>query len=359
MKIGLIGLPKTGKTTIFNALTKSEADVSAYASGKTEPNVAIVNVADARVDRLSALYKPKKTVWATIELTDFIGVSEVDKDSAEQKELFPPALMKLIKAVDALGVVVRNFPGEMSGAPAPLAEVNKIDEELLLSDLMLIEKRLEKVAQSIKRGEKNPTLPAEEKILRRLVDHLNAMEPVRTLQLSEEERKIIRGFQLLTQKPLIVILNSAEDNFGKNAALIAEIAKLHHVVEFSGSFEMELSRLSDEEATLFMQESGIAESARSRLTIAAYATMGSISFFTVGEDEVRAWNIIKGEKAIDAAGTIHSDLARGFIAAECFHYDDLVALGSEKAVKEKGKFKLEGKEYPVKDGDILNIRFNV
>ena len=200
----------------------------------------------------------------------------------------------------------------------------------------------------------------EEKLLRRIVDHLSGNRAISELDLDSEQEKIVRGFQFFTQKPLAVILNSDESGFGKNSDLLSEIEKKHRVIEFAGKFETELSALNDpEEEKLFMADVGIQESARDRLTRLAYGLLGNISFFTVGSDEVRAWNIHEGNTALDAAGTIHSDLARGFIRAECFTYDDLMVLGSEKAVREKGLMKLEGKNYLVQDGNILSIRFNV
>jgi ribosome-binding ATPase len=189
---------------------------------------------------------------------------------------------------------------------------------------------------------------------------LSANHPVRELDLSPEERKVLRGFQLLTAKPLVIILNSSEDRFGASGKTVAELeGRSLTAIEFAGSFEMELTRMSEEEAAAFMEDIGITESARDRLTQCVYGIMGLVSFFTVGPDEVRAWTIERGETAVDAAGTIHTDLARGFIRAECFSYNDLIAHGSEKAVKEKGLLRLEGKDYIVQDGDILNIRFNV
>jgi ribosome-binding ATPase YchF (GTP1/OBG family) len=179
------------------------------------------------------------------------------------------------------------------------------------------------------------------------------------MELSGEEEKAVRGFQFLTKKPLMVILNSEETNFGKNGSLLIEIEKTQRAIEFAGKFEMELSRLDDEEAALFMEDMGIPESAYRRLTNLAYEILGYISFFTVGSDEVRAWNVRRGDTALDAAAAIHSDLARGFIRAECFSYEACLQYGSEKSIREKGLFRLEGKEYRVQDGDILNIRFNV
>jgi len=356
MKIGLIGLQNSGKTTIFNALTKSHAEVTAYSNAKAEPNLAVVEVGDERVIRLTELYQPKKTVYATIELIDFVGFTA----GSAKEGLFPPDLMQLIKNVDALALVLRNFEDDLNGSPTPLEDIEQIEIELLLSDLILVEKRLERIEQGYKRGLKTNALQIEEKVLRRIHEQLNQNLPIRDLVFDDSETKTIRGYQYLTSKPLLIILNSSEANFGKNQAILETIAQKSRAIEFAGNFEMELSQLADDsEAKMFMEDMGITESARDRLTQFAYDMLGYISFFTVGPDEVRAWNLHKGETAVDAAGTIHSDLARGFIRAECFTYDDLLKFGSEKGIRENGKFRLEGKDYPVKDGDILNIRFNV
>jgi ribosome-binding ATPase YchF (GTP1/OBG family) len=257
--------------------------------------------------------------------------------------------------------VVRNFPNVLGEAPAPLDDIEQMETELLIADLIVCERRLEKIALGNKRGQ-NPDrigTKLEESILRRIQDCLNVGGRVTDIDLSRDEKKMVSGFQFLTGKPLLIILNSSEDAFGKNGDLLDEIGKGHAVVEFAGTFEMELPRLDDDEKQLFMEDMGITESARDRLTRSAYEISSSISFFTVGTDEVRAWNIREGQSAVDAAGAIHSDLARGFIRAECFSYDDLIACGSEKGVHDKGRFRLEGKDYIVKDGDILSIRFSV
>lgn len=355
MKIGLIGLPNSGKTTIFNALTKSEAEVTEYASKKAEPNMAVVNVIDERVTSLSSMYKPKKTVYATIEFIDFV----LPAKESERSDIFSSASMGMIKNTDALALVVRNFQDNLMGEPDPLNDINQINDELLLSDLIITENRLERIELSYKRGQKTNELQLEEKTLRKISEQLNDNQSIRDIQLSDYEEKSIRGFQFLTKKPIMIVLNSGEKNFGRNEDLLIEIKKRHKIIEFTGNFEMELSQLDDDEAKMFMEDMGINESARNRLTKFAYDIVGYISFFTVGSDEVRAWNIHKGETAVEAAGTIHTDLSRGFIRAECFSYDNLMECGSEKAVREKGLFRLEGKDYIVQDGDILNIRFNI
>lgn len=356
MKIGLIGLRKAGKTTIFNALTRSRAEVTAYASTQLEPNLAVVTVSDVRLDRLTALYEPKRTVPATIELMDFVGLTE----GAMKSGSFSGELMRLVKTADALALVIRNFTDDLQGVANPAADLEQLEVELLLSDLILTENRLERIEAGYKRGQKTAALQVEELTLRQIQAHLNQNLPLRTLTLAADAEKAIRGFQFLTLKPVLVVFNSAENNFGKNQSLIESIQQKYPVIEFAGNFEMELSRFEDPtEAQLFMEDMGIQTSARDRLTRNAYDVLGYISFFTVGPDEVRAWNLLRGETALDAAGAIHTDLARGFIRAECFTYDDLMTCGSEKMVREKGRFRLEGKDYVVSDGDILSIRFNV
>jgi GTP-binding protein YchF len=355
MKIGLIGLPNSGKTTIFNALTKMEANVTAYSDAKAEPNVAVVSVDDERLFSLTDMYKPKRTTGATIEMIDFPGM----KEGSAKNGFFTGNSMGWIKSTDALALVVRNFSDDLMGEPAPLRDIDEIDTELLLADLILVESRLEKIEWFQKRGQKTNALALEEKALRKIAEHINNNHPVRSLTFAEDEEKAIRGFQFLTKKPILIIMNSDESVFGNNADLITEIKLRYNVIEFAGRFEMELSRLNDEEADIFMEDMGIRKSARERLTQFAYRTLGYVSFFTVGEDEVRAWGIHGGDTAVNAAGTIHTDLARGFIRAECFTYDELIQCGSEKRVRENGHFRLEGKDYIVRDGDILSIRFSV
>jgi hypothetical protein len=356
MKLGLIGLPRSGKTTVFNALTKADIAVAGYTQAISEANVAVVDVADERVDRLSSMYNPKKTTCATIEIVDFPAVVE----SSEKSAALSADQMRQIKTCDAMAVVVRNFKSDIEGDPVPLETIHEIDEEMVLADMVVAETRLERIVNGNKKGLKSVESQIEERALQKVLEGLNGQIAVRDIDLNDSEKKAIKGFQFLTQKPVLVIVNSDESVFGKSSETCSMIDKIHPTVEFAGTFEMELSRLSDpDETALFMQDMGIESSARDRLSRLAYDILGLISFFTVGEDEVRAWNIVRGATAVEAAGAIHSDLSRGFIRAECFTCDDLLTLGSEKAVKENGKLRLEGKEYVVKDGDILSIRFNV
>jgi hypothetical protein len=359
MNIGLVGLEKSGKTTIFNALTESTAEVAAYKNQKNEPNIAVVDVIDERIKRLSEMYNPKKTVFATIEFIDFAGLTS----GSAREGIFSGESTAMMKTCDALAVVIRNFNDELLdgtiGPPDPRRDIEDLNTELVLSDLIITERRLEKIAADMSRGRKTPGMQAEEKTLVKIREQLDGGRSIRDMELSQEEEKHISGFQFLTQKPLFIILNSDEHNYGQNPDLIKEISAAFPVIEFAGNFEMELSQLDSKDAEDFMQDMGIEESARDRLTAFAYDILGYISFFTVGEDEVRAWTLERGASALDAADTIHSDLARGFIRAECFHYDELMEAGSEKELKSKGKIRLEGKEYKVRDGEIVHIRFSV
>ncbi|TVR67468.1 MAG: redox-regulated ATPase YchF [Spirochaetaceae bacterium] len=373
MNIGIIGLPKAGKTTIFNALTGQEAEVAEYASGRIEPNVAVVDVGDPRVDTLSAMYQPKKTIYATTEFIDFVGGAGAGGSSPEDgagsprhkktASIFSGEGITMVRNADALLLVLRNFSNptldETYGTPGPSRDLDTIETELILADQVIAERRLERIQADHQRGRKTPASQAEEKVMHRVVEQLDGSGVVRDLDLTTEEKQILSGFRFLTAKPVLLVLNSSEENYGKNGELLRNLEERYPAIEFAGNFEMELSRMEQEDAEAFMEDMGITESARNRLTRFAYRMLGYISFFTVGEDEVRAWTIRDGENAQAAAGTIHSDLAKGFIRAECFSYEDLVGTGSEAAVKQKGLFRLEGKEYPVKDGDILNIRFNV
>lgn len=356
MKIGLSGLPNSGKTTIFNALTRSEVDVAAYTNNKAEPNIGIVEVSDERITRLAQIYKPKKTTYASIEIVDFAGFSE----GSAREGVFSNAQKSLIKNMDAMALVCRNFGNGLPGDPSPLSDMDTLDTEFILSDMIMAENRLERIEWSSKRGKKTNTMRVEEEILKRIHEQLNAGRHVRDLPLNTNEEKLINGYQFVTQKPFFVILNSGEENFGRNDDLLTKIEEKYRVIEFAGSFEMELAGFSDiEEANMFMADMGITQSARDRIIRFAYEMLGLISFITVGSDEVRAWTVNNGDTTLQAAGRIHSDLVRGFIRAECFSYDDLMDYGSEKGIRDHGLFRLEGKDYKVKDGDILSIRFHV
>ncbi|MDZ4181384.1 MAG: DUF933 domain-containing protein [Candidatus Cloacimonadaceae bacterium] len=358
MKIAMIGLPKSGKTTIFNALTHTAHSTDKYAPPAHEANIGVVQVIDDRITRLSEIYKPKKTIYANIEYRDYPGIFSSHEDNPDN------ALFSDIKGNEGFVLVLRNFnDGELDqlyGAADPLKQLSAFEDEMIISDMVVAEKRIEKIELGYKRGVKTSAVQQEERILRSVLEHLQANQSIRTMTLNPDEEKALRGFQFFSQKPLLILLNCSEDEFGAQGVLLEQIRAKGFLAEaIAGRFEEELSKLDDEEASMFMEDMGISESVRDRLTHLCYLLMGYVSFFTVGEDEVRAWTIEAGDNAVTAAGKIHSDLARGFIRAECFKYEDIIHHGSEKVLKEKGLFRLEGKEYQVQDGDIISIRFNV
>ncbi len=358
MKIALIGPPKSGKTTIFNALTASEHPTDKYSPPADEANIGIVQVLDKRITKLSELYKPKKTIYANIEFHDFPGIFAKEGENPES------AIYSEIKSCEAFVLILRAFEDseldQLYGDDPALKVLGHFEDEMILTDLVIAEKRIEKIELGYKRGVKTPAIQIEEKALRRIIEHLQDGKSIRDLSLAGEEEKAIRGFQFFSAKPIMILLNSSEAGYTKQEESRQALRQRGFMCEvIAGKFEEELSALQPDEAAMFMADMGMEESIKDKLTNMSYSLLGLMSFFTVGEDEVRAWTIEKGTNAVTAAGKIHSDLARGFIRAECFNYDDIMAHGSEKTLREKGLFRLEGKDYPVKDGDILNIRFNV
>lgn len=353
IKIGLVGLPKSGKTTIFNAVTGSEAETSDYYSGATKPNLATVEVVDDRIDYLAEIYNPHKKIFATIEYMDFIGIHHDEI----KKEIFSGELLSIIRMVNALGLVIRGY--DVPGSPSqPEQDIETLETEFLFSDLAICEKKVETLSKQYTKGGKNPDTEKELNLFQKCYDCLSENKMLKELEFTAYEEKILRGFQFLTLKSIFIILNVDEDNFGKNQQLKDKLTSKYKIVEITGKFEMELQQLEEAEALEFMEEYNIKESAVNKLTRISYDTLGLISFFTIGSDEVRAWTLKKGETALDAAAEVHTDLARGFIRAERFTYDDFIECGSEKALKASGKFHLEGKEYVVQDGDIICIRHN-
>ncbi len=358
MKIALIGLPKSGKTTIFNALSGLNISTDKYAPSAVEPNVSVVQVLDSRVTKLSEIYKPQKTIYASVEFRDYPGIFSGQAESAEN------VLYSDIKSCEGFALVLRNFAdAELDSLVSPvnvLKDFASFEEEMILNDLILAEKRLEKIHLGYKRGVKNAAIQLEEKVLGIICEHLRENRPLRNLELKEEESKSLKGFAFFSAKPLMVLINSDESGFGHHDQLLKAFEDQGIMaIDIAGRFEEELSKLDEDEAALFMEDMAISSSIRDRLTHLSYQLMGYVSFFTVGVDEVRAWTIIKGDNAVIAAGKIHSDLARGFIRAECFNYEQILEYGSEKVLKEKGLFRLEGKQYIVADGDVISIRFNV
>ncbi|MCC6614854.1 MAG: redox-regulated ATPase YchF [Anaerolineae bacterium] len=354
MRLGIIGLPNSGKTTIFNALTKGNLPTGAATSGQFEVHTAVVSVPDERVDRLSAMYNPKKTIYTQVTYVDIGGL---EKGVAEGglKGQFRNELAQ----VDGLVHVLRAFVDDNIPHPYdtvdPQRDLDIIEGEFLLSDLVMIESRLEKIAEEQRR--KGRTLEKatadEAELLERLKTTLEQDTPLRDLDLTDVELKSVRGFGLLSLKPMLIVLNQGDEM--RDYALKYD-HKRSNIINLQGKIESELSQLDPEDAAIFMEEYGITELSADRVVRLSYELLAYDSFFTVGEDEVRAWRMPSGATAPEAAGVIHSDLQKGFIRAEVFHYDELMELGSENAIKSAGKLRLEGREYIVKDGDILHIR---
>ncbi|MBI4378092.1 MAG: redox-regulated ATPase YchF [Nitrospinae bacterium] len=353
MKIGIIGLPYSGKTTVFNALTGATAKIGGFGAPGGKPHVSVVKVPDMRIEILAKMFEPEKVAYA--DLT-FMDVS-LPKGEATERE---KDTLQSIKNVDAIAHVIRLF--ENGKPPTTKSDIQNIDSELMLSDLTVIESRLDKIEKQIRLG-KGKGLDDEKRILEKCKACLESENPIRTLHLSEGESKILRGFQLVSSKPMLLILNTGEELIGKEIQdpdIKTYLAQPNTAVfQICGKIEMEIAQLEEKEAHLFLKELGIQEPGLNRLIRASYDLLGLISFFTVGDDEVRAWTTRKGAKAVHAAGVIHSDIEKGFIRAEVIGYEDLIKCGSLTEGRNRGLLRLEGKEYEVRDGDIINFRFNV
>ena len=360
MKIAIIGLPNSGKTTVFNALTRGTAETTAYASGQLEPNVATVKVPDPRLAVLAEMFRPKKNTPADVQYVDVGGLS----GGARQSGGLPPVLLNYIGGADALLHVVRAF--EDDTVPHPEGSVNlardveTVDLELAFSDLAIIERRLVRLSAEIgKMAVKDRDLRlAERDLLVRLQERLESGTPIRDVELSDEEERTLRGYQFLTAKPLLLVLNVGEAQI-KSAPTVAYEHRHSDVVALCGKVEAELAQLDDDDARAFMDDLGISEAARDRVIASSYHLLGLISFLTAGPDEVRAWTIRRGTPAVEAAGTIHTDIQRGFIRAEIVAYDDLIKAGGMTEAKKVGTVRMEGKTYVVKDGDVCHFLFNV
>jgi hypothetical protein len=352
MKLGIIGLPQSGKTTLFNALTRGNAPLSASA-GRLEVHTAVVDVPDKRIDRLAAMFKPRKTTYAKVTYADIAGL----EGSASKGGISGPLLNQLSQ-MDGFIHVVRCF--EAHDVPHPAGSVNPARDvetmlgELILNDLVLVERKLERLAEERRKGGSDKALIERQTALfNRLRETLEAGTPLRAIELSAEEQRELSSFGLLTRKPILTVFNLGE---GQEAP---PLALDHPSIALQGKLEMELAQLAPEDAALFMAEYGIQELGLSRVIRLSYELLHLQSFFTVGEDEVRAWTVRRGATALEAAGVIHSDLQRGFVRAEVVSYEDLIALGSLAEARARGKLRLEGKDYIVQDGDILHIRFHI
>lgn len=361
MKLGIIGLPQSGKTTLFNALTRGNKPVGGarqVGGGRFEVQTAVVPVPDARVDALSALYKPRKTIYAQVTYADIAGLE--GGDSGREKAGFSGPLLNALSTMDGFLHVVRAFENPTVPHPAgsvnPARDLATVDGELLINDLLAVERKLERLSEDARKGiVKDKGLYGQEmELFTRLKEALAAETPLRALTLSHSEEKLLSSYQLLTRKPMLVVFNIGDED----TIPTPEQVPAARCVKLKCKLEMELAQLPPEDAALFMQEYGIQELGLNRIIRISYELLGLQSFFTVGEDEVRAWTTARGATAPEAAGEIHTDLREGFIRAEVFSYDDLMALGSVAELRAHGKFRLEGKDYVVRDGDIINIRFS-
>ena len=356
MKLGIIGLPQSGKTTIFNALTRGNQPITT-SGGRFDVHTGVVDVPDVRVDRLSALYKPKKTIYAKVTYADIAGL-----EGGASKTGLSGSLLNLLNQMDGFVQVVRCFDDEIVPHPAGSIDAQRdlasMEAELIINDLLAVERKLERLADERRKGGGRDKAIIDKEIA--LFDHLNNVLskeiPLRDEEFSLEEEKLLMGYGLLTRKPMLVVLNLAE---GQQAPEIQYPHKKSAIVALQGKLEMEIAQLPPEEAGLFLAEYKIDEPGLYRVINLSYEIMGLQSFFTVGQDEVRAWTITRGTSAHEAAGTVHTDLQKGFIRAEVINWEELIALGGLSEARNKGKLRLEGKEYIVQDGEIVHIRFNV
>ena len=357
MKIGLIGLPRSGKTTLFNLLTGSSVATSRYDTSRAELHTGVARVPDPRVDRLSELFKPKKTTFATFEVVDLAGIAKGERSGLDTKEF---------RDADALLHVVRAFDDPALPVSDPRRDIGDLETELILADLEVVERRLERLEASIKKRRTDAEVK-EREILRRLGTELEAERALRVVDVSTDDAKVIRGFTFLSQKPILHCVNLDEASVADGPRVAERFdlqtfaARPHTRVGWvSAVIEAEIAQLAGEEQAAFLADLGLREPALRRLLQDCYALLGLVSFFTVGEDEVRAWPIPRGTRAQDAAGTVHSDIARGFIRAEVNTYDELVAVdGSFADLRARGQLRLEGKDYTVRDGEVCHFRFNV
>jgi GTP-binding protein YchF len=362
MKMGIVGLPNVGKSTIFNAITAAGADSANYPFCTIEPNVGVVTVPDYRLDRLTEISKSEKTIPTIIEFYDIAGLVK----GASKGEGLGNKFLSHIREVEAIVHVVRCFDDEnithVEGNIDPIRDIEIINLELILADLEVMTKRRDKLSKQLK-GDKS--LQKELNLANKVVEALENEDPVRSIEFSDEEKTLLKGFNLLTNKPVIYAANVEEDSIlddsNKYVNQVREYAEKEgsEIVVLSGKIESEIAELEDEEKGFFLEELGLTESGLDKLIQKSYKILGLISFLTTGPKETRAWTVKRGSTAPQAAGKIHTDFERGFIRAEVVSYDELDKLGSMVKVKEDGKLRLEGKEYIVKDGDVILFRFNV
>ncbi len=361
MKIAIIGLANSGKTTVFNALTGMNLETTVYPSVVSEPHIGVVKVPDARIDTLAGIFKPKKTTYATVEYIDYVGLTKGDME--QNRKVFD-----LIKDADAIVHAVRGFGDESVLHPLGGVDLGRdaetVELEMIFGDLELVDKRLDRMEQGAKRGKKPDE--KERGLLLRCKGILEGEKPLRDAAFSEDEQKAMSHLQFMSIKPEAILLNvgEADLNSEKTASAVSGLSRYFSgrqvsVLALCGKIEMEIAQLPAGEAAAFLEDLGISEPALNKLIHVSYDLLGLISFLTAGEDEVKAWTIGRGTSAQKAAGKIHSDIERGFIRAEVDSYEDFIAAGSMSSAREKGQLRLEGKTYEVKDGDIINFRFNV
>ncbi|HUQ43857.1 MAG TPA: redox-regulated ATPase YchF [Candidatus Limnocylindria bacterium] len=366
MQIAIVGLAGSGKTTVFNTLTRGHAQTGGF--GALTLNVGVVKVPDARLDRLAELFKPKKVVYADVTYVDLPAPPPSSEGHVGTEEL-PAEHLARLRESDAMLHVVRAFEDpsnpHVDGSVDAARDLERLDLEFILADLSMVDRRLERLGSSGRHGTpaERESNEREEVILKRLKIELEAGRPIRDAGMSDDEAKAVRGFRFLTEKPVLVLLNVGENDLATAGDLVAAIAgEYRHdhamVDHLSARIEMELGELETADAATFMEELGIAESGLERVIKLSYTLLGLISFLTAGPDEVRAWPIPGGSNAVDAAGAIHTDLAKGFIRAETVSYDDLVQLGSTAEARKAGRLRSEGKSYRVADGDVLEILFS-